>query len=228
MTISITMPALSPTMTEGKLAKWLVSEGDQVTSGDVIAEIETDKAVMEVEALDDGILHKISIAEGTEGVAVGVVIAEIRSEEEDVDASASFLEIENLNSEQPEMKAEQTAYMPEGASLPQSAMTQQVQNVETTQFKKLSNISVREALRDAMAEEMRRDDKVFVMGEEVGEYHGAYKVTQGLLDECGARRVVDTPITEMRFAGLGVGAAFGQFRPIVEFMTFHFAIQAIH
>ena len=227
MTISITMPALSPTMTEGKLAKWLVSEGDQVTSGDVIAEIETDKAVMEVEALDDGILHKISIAEGTEGVAVGVVIAEIRSEEEDVDASASFLEIENLNSEQPEMKAEQTANMPEGASLPQSAMTQQVQNVETTQFKKLSNITVREALRDAMAEEMRRDDKVFVMGEEVGEYQGAYKVTQGLLDEFGARRVVDTPITEMGFAGLGVGAAFGELRPIVEFMTFNFAMQAI-
>ena len=227
MTIAITMPALSPTMTEGKLAKWLVSEGDQVSSGDVIAEIETDKAVMEVEALDDGILHKISIAEGTEGVAVGVVIAEILNDEEDVDASASFLEIENLYSERPEIKAEQTANMLERASLSQSTMKQQVQNVETTKFKKLSNITVREALRDAMAEEMRRDDKVFVMGEEVGEYQGAYKVTQGLLDEFGARRVVDTPITEMGFAGLGVGAAFGELRPIVEFMTFNFAMQAI-
>ena len=227
MTIAITMPALSPTMTEGKLAKWLVSEGDQVSSGDVIAEIETDKAVMEVEALDDGILHKISIAEGTEGVAVGAVIAEIRSEEEDVDASSSLLEIENPNLEQSEMKAEQIAIIPEGTSLPPSMIKHQEQIVETTQCQKLSRITVREALRDAMAEEMRRDDKVFVMGEEVGEYQGAYKVTQGLLDEFGERRVVDTPITEMGFAGLGVGAAFGELKPIVEFMTFNFAMQAI-
>ncbi len=210
MSIAIIMPALSPTMTEGKLAKWLVKEGDAVRSGDVIAEIETDKAVMEVEALEDGILVKINIAEGTEGVAVGAVIAEIASDDEDT-ATASAAP--------PVITPPPPAVMTE---TPSSATPAPV-----TTAAGMAKLTVRESLRDAMAEEMRRDDSVFIMGEEVGEYQGAYKVTQGLLEEFGERRVVDTPITEMGFAGLGVGAAFGELRPIIEFMTFNFAMQAI-
>ena len=216
MTATVTMPALSPTMTEGKLAKWLVKEGDEIRSGDVIAEIETDKAVMEVEALDDGTIAKINIAEGTEGVAVGTVIAEIAGEGGE-SAPASSIATPEADTPAPVTPAPVT-------------MTQPVSNavmVEPVASGPSSQITVREALRDAMAEEMRRDDKVFLMGEEVGEYQGAYKVSQGLLDEFGDRRVVDTPITEMGFAGLGVGAAFGELKPIIEFMTFNFSMQAI-
>jgi pyruvate dehydrogenase E1 component beta subunit len=217
MSIQVTMPALSPTMTEGKLAKWLVKEGDEVRSGDVIAEIETDKAVMEVEALDDGIVQKISITAGTEGIAVGTVIAEIAGEGDSTPAatsSAGATAVETNSSDAP-------------APVEAPAAPQIVVQSEPVAAGDMVNLTVREALRDAMAEEMRRDDKVFVMGEEVAEYQGAYKVTQGLLDEFGPRRVVDTPITEMGFAGLGVGAAFGELKPVVEFMTFNFAMQAI-
>ena len=226
MTIAVTMPALSPTMTEGKLAKWLVAEGDKVLSGDVIAEIETDKAVMEVEALDDGVLHKITIAEGTEGVAVGSIIAEILGEGEDAKTVSSPQEA-NTAAVAPFEQSVQVSAVPDSSVASQPAQPTPVTLVEPCHSGNVSAMTVREALRDAMAEEMRRDDKVFVMGEEVGEYQGAYKVTQGLLDEFGARRVVDTPITEMGFAGLGVGAAFGELKPIVEFMTFNFAMQAI-
>ena len=215
MTATVTMPALSPTMTEGKLAKWLVKEGDEIRSGDVIAEIETDKAVMEVEALDDGIIAKINIAEGTEGVAVGTVIAEIAGEGGETAPSAPAAT--------PSAPIEAEAPAVVAAPQPQS----KTDLVEPVASGASSQITVREALRDAMAEEMRRDDKVFLMGEEVGEYQGAYKVSQGLLDEFGDRRVVDTPITEMGFAGLGVGAAFGELKPIIEFMTFNFSMQAI-
>ena len=226
MTIAVTMPALSPTMTEGKLAKWLVSEGDQVFSGDVIAEIETDKAVMEVEALEDGVLHKINIAEGTEGVLVGVVIAEILGDGEDANSTSS-LHVEGASPEQSLTKTDQTINISDNAVLSPVAVENQAPIIEPTHNGNFSTITVREALRDAMAEEMRRDINVFVMGEEVGEYQGAYKVTQGLLDEFGERRIVDTPITEMGFAGVGVGAAFGELKPIIEFMTFNFAMQAI-
>ncbi len=224
MSIQITMPALSPTMTEGTLAKWLVKVGDEVRSGDVIAEIETDKAVMEVEALDDGTVERLLVDEGTAGVAVGAVIAEISGEgDEALNATPAAT---------PDVTADVTAdvtgdvtadVMAEPAPVAPSVPS----ITEPVAAGPVSSISVREALRDAMAEEMRRDDQVFVMGEEVGEYQGAYKVTQGLLDEFGARRVVDTPITEMGFAGLGVGAAFGTLKPIIEFMTFNFAMQAI-
>ena len=221
MTATVTMPALSPTMTEGKLAKWLVKEGDEIRSGDVIAEIETDKAVMEVEALDDGTIAKINIAEGTEGVAVGTVIAEIAGEGGESMPSASVAAPVTVPVE---------VETPAPVTPAPVTMTQPVANavmVEPVASGPSSQITVREALRDAMAEEMRRDDKVFLMGEEVGEYQGAYKVSQGLLDEFGDRRVVDTPITEMGFAGLGVGAAFGELKPIIEFMTFNFSMQAI-
>ena len=221
MTATVTMPALSPTMTEGKLAKWLVKEGDEIRSGDVIAEIETDKAVMEVEALDDGTIAKINIAEGTEGVAVGTVIAEIAGEGGESMPSASVAAPVTVPVE---------VETPAPVTPAPVTMTQPVSNavmVEPVASGPSSQITVREALRDAMAEEMRRDDKVFLMGEEVGEYQGAYKVSQGLLDEFGDRRVVDTPITEMGFAGLGVGAAFGELKPIIEFMTFNFSMQAI-
>ena len=204
MSGSVTMPALSPTMTEGKLARWLVKEGDEVRSGDVIAEIETDKALMEIEAVDDGKVSALLVSEGSEGVKVGTVIAEIGG---------------NSNSAAPatpEPEAETPAPAEEAQEAPAVAPAEG-----------MVSLTVREALRDAMAEEMRRDDRVFVMGEEVGEYQGAYKVTQGLLEEFGSRRVVDTPITEMGFAGLGVGAAFADLRPVVEFMTFNFAMQAI-
>ena len=212
MSISITMPALSPTMTEGKLAKWFVKAGDAVRSGDVIAEIETDKAMMEVEAMDDGVITALHAAEGEEGIAVGTAIADMEGE----DASPA------VSTPAPVPVAATPTPTPTQApvSVPVVAASEHLSGhmVSTT---------VREALRDAMAEEMRRDDNVFLMGEEVGEYQGAYKVSQGLLEEFGAKRVVDTPITEMGFAGLGVGAAFGELRPVIEFMTFNFAMQAI-
>ena len=212
MSISITMPALSPTMTEGKLAKWFVKAGDAVRSGDVIAEIETDKAMMEVEAMDDGVITALHAAEGEEGIAVGTAIADMEGE----DASPAV----STPAPVPVAATPTQAPASNPVSVPVVAATEHLSGhmVSTT---------VREALRDAMAEEMRRDDNVFLMGEEVGEYQGAYKVSQGLLEEFGAKRVVDTPITEMGFAGLGVGAAFGELRPVIEFMTFNFAMQAI-
>ena len=221
MTATVTMPALSPTMTEGKLAKWLVKEGDDIRSGDVIAEIETDKAVMEVEALDDGVIAKINIAEGTEGVAVGTVIAEIAGE--GIAGEGGESAAPSAPESAPVVIAVETPAPSQSAPPPSSTP----ELVEPVASGNAVQLTVREALRDAMAEEMRRDDKVFLMGEEVGEYQGAYKVSQGLLDEFGDRRVVDTPITEMGFAGLGVGAAFGELKPIIEFMTFNFSMQAI-
>ncbi|CAN1564585.1 AcoB Pyruvate/2-oxoglutarate dehydrogenase complex, dehydrogenase (E1) component, eukaryotic type, beta subunit [Rhabdaerophilaceae bacterium] len=220
MPIDILMPALSPTMESGTLAKWLKKEGDKIKSGDVIAEIETDKATMEVEAVDEGILAKILIGNGTENVAVNTKIAIITAEGEDVNAASA---------------APAAAPPPVAASVP-AAIVPAAPKTEIPAYDASSEVpagtemvktTVREALRDAMAEEMRRDDKVFVMGEEVAEYQGAYKVTQGLLQEFGARRVIDTPITEHGFAGVGVGAAMTGLRPIVEFMTFNFAMQAI-
>ncbi len=222
MSVTITMPALSPTMTEGKLAKWFVKVGDAVRSGDVIAEIETDKAMMEVEALDDGTITALEVAEGEDGVAVGTAIAVLDTgEDAPSDTDDSHGKNDQTSDAQP----------PNQAAQPPQPTAPAAKPVETFSSSPYSGavapLSVREALRDAMAEEMRRDENVFLMGEEVGEYQGAYKVSQGLLDEFGARRVVDTPITEMGFAGLGVGAAFGELRPIIEFMTFNFAMQAI-
>ena len=223
MTTPVTMPALSPTMTEGTLAKWLVKVGDEIRSGDVIAEIQTDKAVMEVDALDDGVIASINVAEGETGIAVGTVIAEIAVEGEDAsDASAApATPVIAQEAAVEEAAPEQAAVSAPAPAAPSTPL------VEPQAKGAMRQMTVREALRDAMAEEMRRDDKVFLMGEEVGEYQGAYKVSQGLLDEFGARRVVDTPITEMGFAGLGVGAAFGELKPIIEFMTFNFSMQAI-
>ena len=222
MAIDIQMPALSPTMEEGTLAKWMVKEGDTVSSGDVLAEIETDKATMEVESIDEGIVGRIVIAEGTENVKVGTVIMQLLEEGEDSSALAAPSAAETPAAETPK-PAEQTSAAPVAAPVrkappPEPSIPTNIKMVELT---------VRDALRDAMAEEMRRDPHVFVMGEEVAEYQGAYKVTRGLLDEFGSRRVVDTPITEHGFAGIGVGAAMGGLKPIVEFMTFNFAMQAI-
>ena len=191
---NIKMPALSPTMTSGTLAKWLVKEGDNVKSGDIIAEIETDKATMELESIDDGIVNKILFKEGEQNIEVGTVIAKIGDDDQNDDERISILP--NINKDE---------------------------NLILTK----NTITVREALRDAMAEEMRLDQNIFVMGEEVAEYQGAYKVTQGLLEEFGEKRVIDTPITEQGFTGLGVGAAFGGLKPIIEFMTFNFSMQAI-
>ena len=214
MSVTITMPALSPTMTEGKLAKWFVKVGDDVRSGDVIAEIETDKAMMEVEALDDGKITALEVAEGEDKIAVGATIAVLDTGEEVVST--------------PDDDQKSVSETPSPTPQPSAPASKPAETfVSSSYLGALSPLSVREALRDAMAEEMRRDESVFLMGEEVGEYQGAYKVSQGLLDEFGARRVVDTPITEMGFAGLGVGAAFGELRPIIEFMTFNFAMQAI-
>ena len=207
MSIGIQMPALSPTMKEGKLARWLVKAGDTVKSGDILAEIETDKATMEFEAVDEGIIGKLLIAEGSEGVAVGTEIATLEIEGE----AASPASAPAAPTPAP---AAEPAVAPAAAAVPAPAADS-------------STVTLREALRDAMAEEMRRDDRVFIMGEEVAEYQGAYKVTQGLLDEFGPKRVIDTPITEYGFAGIGTGAAMGGLRPIVEFMTFNFAMQAI-
>ena len=220
MAIEILMPALSPTMEEGTLAKWLVAEGAEVRSGDVIAEIETDKATMEVEALDDGTIGKILIAAGTEGVKVNSPIAVLLEEGESADAVAT-------TAPAAAPVAELAAPAAQAASATLSAADAEAVAAEPVASGDAVEITVREALRDAMAEEMRADDRVFVMGEEVAEYQGAYKVTQGLLAEFGAKRVIDTPITEQGFAGLGVGAAFGDLRPVIEFMTFNFAMQAI-
>ncbi len=214
MAIELKMPALSPTMEEGTLAKWLVKEGDIVKSGDILAEIETDKATMEFEAVDEGVISSITVAEGTDGVKVGTVIALILSEDEEQAPSAA-----------PEVNAKAD---PAPATQPYEAPATVAPNPDPiVSDGNMQSVTLREALRDAMAEEMRRDDRVFVMGEEVAEYQGAYKVTQGLLDEFGARRVIDTPITEYGFAGIGTGAAMGGLRPIIEFMTFNFAMQAI-
>jgi len=223
MAIELKMPALSPTMEEGTLAKWLVKEGDTVSSGDILAEIETDKATMEFEAVDEGTISKILIAEGTDNVKVGAVIALIAGEGEDASAAEAAPAPAPTPAPEPEAKAptENVQIVPETpkrAQVSDPAIPERTEMVPTT---------VREALRDAMAEEMRRDDRVFVMGEEVAEYQGAYKVTQGLLEEFGARRVIDTPITEYGFAGIGAGAAMGGLRPVIEFMTFNFAMQAI-
>jgi pyruvate dehydrogenase E1 component beta subunit len=234
MAIELKMPALSPTMEEGTLAKWLVKEGDTVKSGDILAEIETDKATMEFEAVDEGTIARILVAEGTDNVKVGTVIAMIAGEGEDAAAASAPAPAEAPKTEAPAaaQKAEEseapaakkaesgTAQLAsdKAATISDPAIPEGTEMVKTT---------VREALRDAMAEEMRKDPRVFVMGEEVAEYQGAYKVTQGLLDEFGPKRVIDTPITEYGFAGVGTGAAMGGLKPIVEFMTFNFAMQAI-
>ena len=233
MATQILMPALSPTMTEGKLAKWLKAEGDAVASGDVLAEIETDKATMEIEAIDEGILGKILIPEGTEGVLVNTPIAVITEEGEDVsdvEAPASpppAPEPAPAADQAPPPAPPQPSPQPE-AQAPAPTPPPAAQAAPDPEFSgPMVNLSVRDALRDAMAEEMRRDGDVFLMGEEVAEYQGAYKISQGLLEEFGPKRVIDTPITEQGFCGLGVGAAYGGLRPIIEFMTFNFAVQAI-
>ncbi len=228
MTIPVLMPALSPTMEEGTLAKWLKKEGDTVSSGDILAEIETDKATMEVEAVDEGTLGRILVDEGTEGVKVNAPIAVLLEDGE----SADDIEEDALRTPAQSAPEGGTAQDQEKAEIrseerpekPSMSVTAEPEVPEGTAMKEQT---VRDALRDAMAEEMRRDEDVFVMGEEVAEYQGAYKVTRELLQEFGPRRVVDTPITEYGFAGLGVGAAFAGLKPIVEFMTFNFAMQAI-
>ncbi|MBB6122471.1 pyruvate dehydrogenase complex E1 component subunit beta [Sphingobium subterraneum] len=230
MAIEIKMPALSPTMEEGTLAKWLVKAGDDVKSGDLLAEIETDKATMEFEAVDEGVIGEILVPEGAEGVKVGTVIATMQGEAGGAGAA------EAASPPAPAAKESAPPAAPEAAPAPKKAESgtanlaseaKAVTDPTIPDGTKLVKLTVREALRDAMAEEMRADDRVFVMGEEVAEYQGAYKVTQGLLEEFGARRVIDTPITEYGFAGVGTGAAMGGLRPIVEFMTFNFAMQAI-
>jgi len=208
MTIEILMPALSPTMEEGTLSKWLVNEGDSISSGDLIAEIETDKATMEVEAVDDGKIGQLLVAEGTEGVKVNTPIALLVDTNESPHATIKDI------ADKPYLEKEK---------IPSKPTNYKPISIEANS----SLITVREALRNAMAEEMRADKSVFVMGEEVAEYQGAYKVTQGLLEEFGDKRVYDTPITEHGFAGIGIGAAFGNLKPIVEFMTFNFAMQAM-
>ena len=215
MAIELKMPALSPTMEEGTLARWLKSEGDEIAPGDIIAEIETDKATMEFEAIDEGTLTKIMVPEGTENVAVGTIIAMMAGEGEEVSEAAST----PAPTPAPAPAAETAA--------PAKPKAEPKADPEIPHGTNMATVTVREALRDAMAEEMRRDERVFVMGEEVAQYQGAYKVTQGLLDEFGPKRVIDTPITEYGFAGIGTGAAMGGLRPIVEFMTFNFAMQAI-
>jgi pyruvate dehydrogenase E1 component beta subunit len=217
MAIELKMPALSPTMEEGTLAKWLVKEGDSVKSGDILAEIETDKATMEFEAVDEGVISSITIPEGTDGVKVGTVIALIAGDDESA-------------TPQPAAAPAPMAAAPVKAPVvaaPAPLPTVTKSDPAIPAGTALVSLTLRESLRDAMAEEMRRDDRVFVMGEEVAEYQGAYKVTQGLLAEFGARRVIDTPITEYGFAGIGTGAAMGGLRPVIEFMTFNFAMQAI-
>ena len=221
MTTEVLMPALSPTMTEGKIARWLKSEGEPVRAGDVLAEIETDKATMEVEAIDEGVLAKIVIPEGTEHVAVNTPIAVIAENGEEAGAAENIAPASRAPQETP-VKAPRPSPPPATSTITQRAVPP-----ETEYTGKTRTMTVREALRDAMVEEMRRDDTVFLIGEEVAEYQGAYKISQGLLEEFGARRVIDTPITEQGFTGLGVGAGFAGLRPIVEFMTFNFAMQAI-
>ena len=218
MSHQVLMPALSPTMTEGTLAKWLIKEGDHIRSGDLIAEIETDKATMEIEATEDGIIGKLLIEEGQENVKVNVSIAIILEEGEDI--NNTNIEISSSDDIEPEinLKSEEKIV---ADILPKKNENSAEKDLNSKE------ITVREALRDAMAEEMRTDKNVFLMGEEVAEYQGAYKISQGLLEEFGDSRVIDTPITEHGFTGLGVGAAFGGLRPIVEFMTFNFAMQAM-
>ena len=216
MTTEILMPALSPTMEEGKLAKWLVKEGDKVSAGDIIAEIETDKATMEFEAVDEGIIAKIIVAEGTEGVLVNSPIAMMANE-----ATESMVDVQPIEKNvQTDASSTKTEFKSQEAPLSgiEAEWGAEIQTKTQT---------VREAIRDAMAEEMRRDETVYLMGEEVAEYQGAYKVSQGLLDEFGSKRVIDTPITEHGFTGIAVGSAFAGLRPIVEFMTFNFSMQAI-
>jgi len=243
MPVELKMPALSPTMEEGTLAKWLVKEGDTVKSGDILAEIETDKATMEFEAVDEGTVAKILVAEGTDEVKVGTVIALIAGEGEDASAPASAPAsgepapadskpaVEQPSDQKTEASPVETGAKQQpaetGAHALVAAAHDNPEAPEVPEGTETFRQTLREALRDAMAEEMRKDGRVFVMGEEVAEYQGAYKVTQGLLDEFGPKRVVDTPITEYGFAGLGTGAAMGGLRPIVEFMTFNFAMQAI-
>jgi pyruvate dehydrogenase E1 component beta subunit len=230
MPVEILMPALSPTMTEGKISKWLKQEGDSIKSGDVLAEIETDKATMEVEAVDEGILAKIVVPEGTDNVAVNTPIGLIAGEGEDAAevAKSEARPAQPKSTPAPEAPVEavaETKPHPKPSAVPAAPHAAPAAELDWTGKTQL--MTVREALRDAMAEEMRRDQAVFLMGEEVGEYQGAYKVSQGLLQEFGPRRVVDTPITEHGFTGLGIGAGFGGLRPIVEFMTFNFAMQAM-
>ena len=239
MAIDIKMPALSPTMEEGTLAKWLVKEGDTVKSGDIMAEIETDKATMEFEAVDEGTVGKILVPEGTDGVKVGTVIMQLNAEGED----AAPVEAAKDDTPAPDTKADETK--PDKVEDSPHPAQEKVETGARQMFDaarhdaevtdpavpagtEMVKTTVREALRDAMAEEMRADDRIFVMGEEVAQYQGAYKVTQGLLDEFGEKRVIDTPITEYGFAGIGTGAAMAGLKPIVEFMTFNFAMQAIY
>ena len=229
MGIELKMPALSPTMEEGTLAKWLVKEGDEVSSGTVLAEIETDKATMEFESIDEGTVGKILVAEGTEGVKVGTVIALLNGEGEEAAAAPAPAA---PKSEEPaqEQKEDESGAEKGKAATGTDKLKSSVKPAADPDIPAGTNmvtVTLREALRDAMAEEMRLDERVFVMGEEVAEYQGAYKVTQGLLEEFGPKRVIDTPITEYGFAGIGTGAAMGGLRPIVEFMTFNFAMQAI-
>ena len=213
MSFEILMPALSPTMEEGTLSKWLVKEGDEVVSGDLIAEIETDKATMEIEAVEDGKIGKLLVEEGDQSIKVNTPIAILLNENEQIQTLVK----------QPINEKNEVAETPE-SNVKSNDFSDELQDITPLNYKK---ITVREALRDAMSEEMRLDNNVFIMGEEVAEYQGAYKVTQGLLDEFGDKRVIDTPITEHGFAGIGVGAAFANLKPIVEFMTFNFAMQAI-
>jgi pyruvate dehydrogenase E1 component beta subunit len=257
MPMELTMPALSPTMEEGTLAKWLVKEGDEVKSGDILAEIETDKATMEFEAVDEGTISKILVPEGSDGVKVGTPIAVLAGDGEGVSSPSPAGAGEGEAAKQPAgegLSGERDTVVPGSpdsssppaadAAPPSPAQAGEGKKADTgtAQLAKapaapagpevpegttMAKVTIREALRDAMAEEMRRDERVFVMGEEVAEYQGAYKVTQGLLDEFGPRRVIDTPITEYGFAGIGTGAAMGGLRPVVEFMTFNFAMQAI-
>ena len=218
MTSEILMPALSPTMEEGTLAKWLVKEGDSVSAGDILAEIETDKATMEFEAVDEGIIGKILVSEGSEGIKVNSPIAILIEDGEKI-SEKEILEV----SHQDVVSADTNTVEPKS----RPATTELVMETEWTDATKVKQQTVREALRDAMAEELRRDETVFLMGEEVAEYQGAYKVSQGLLEEFGSKRIIDTPITEHGFAGIATGASFAGLRPIVEFMTFNFAMQAI-
>ena len=218
MTSEILMPALSPTMEEGTLAKWLVKEGDSVSAGDILAEIETDKATMEFEAVDEGTIGKLLVSEGSEGIKVNSPIAILIEDGEKI-SEKEILEV----SHQDVLSADTNTVEPKS----RPATTELVIETEWTDATKVKQQTVREALRDAMAEELRRDETVFLMGEEVAEYQGAYKVSQGLLEEFGSKRIIDTPITEHGFAGIATGASFAGLRPIVEFMTFNFAMQAI-
>ncbi|MFP6775130.1 MAG: pyruvate dehydrogenase complex E1 component subunit beta [Alphaproteobacteria bacterium] len=226
MPVTITMPALSPTMTEGTVAAWLVAEGESVSPGDMIAEIETDKATMEVEAIDDGVLGRILIPAGTENVAVNTPIAILLLDGEDAAALDNWVG-EDAAAPPPLEQAAEPEPMVPAAAVPAAPVVEAVVEAEVPPGTEMVATTVRDALRDAMAEEMRLDENVFLMGEEVAEYQGAYKISQGMLEEFGDRRVIDTPITEHGFTGIAVGAAFGGLKPIVEFMTFNFAMQAI-